>query len=319
MPTEVIAKIASEARPGHHSIHIRNERESLSDAVAEAINIAALSETRTLISHLKAAEKSNWGTVHGAVQQIQDARDKGIDITFETYPYTAVSTSARTFLPPHLAKLPNNDIAAILSVGQASADALDYFERRGMQFDKMRVVGRQSKISNQKPMTAYDFIEEIISNPDTFVVYDCMSRADVDYLAGVRWSMIGSDTWSIPFNGVPSIEGMHPRTFGAFAKFLSDYSLNTNSIPLGEAIRRITSAPADWLRTPGRGRIGRGLPADLIVFDPDKYGPTSTYAAPNSIATGVEWVFVNGKPAIANGVAVEAAAHGQIIHAIGGS
>ncbi len=134
----------------------------------------------------------------------------------------------------------------------------------------------------------------LLADPDAWIVYHCLDDADVDN--AVRWpeSIICSDSWSHPVNAPNQFGDPHPRTFGAFTRFLERWSLAEERLSFGAAIRKITSLPADWVGLPGRGRIAEGAWADLVLLDPARVKEKATFDDPRQFSEGTEAVWVNG-------------------------
>jgi N-acyl-D-amino-acid deacylase len=315
--TSMLADLASVARDGHHSMHLRNEREHLLDAVAEAVDMASASGTPTIVAHLKAAERDNWGRLGDAVDLIRAARDDGVPITFEAYPYRSVSTRARTFLPPALSALGPSEVASALCDERYRSAAVSHLAARGTAFGSMTVSSSRFGGRLGHPVGDADsFLDLLVDDPDYWVVYDCLDQNDVDTAMLTPWALVCTDTWSLPFNGVDDPRSAHPRTFGGIARFIHRYALTEGHITLGEAIRRVTSLPASWLGLRDRGILTTGAFADIVVFDPQAYADRASFADPLAPAEGMRYVFVNGRPQIIDGELLDPNG-GRILQAAG--
>ena len=137
-------------------------------------------------------------------------------------------------------------------------------------------------------------VDLLLHDPDAWIVYHCISETDMD--AAILWphSIVCSDSWSYPVNAPNPIGNPHPRTYGAFTRFLERYSLQKERIPFGEAIRKITSFSADWVKIPNRGRIRENHFADLTLLNPGEVRENATFETPRQFSSGTEYVWVNG-------------------------
>ncbi len=298
-----LAKIVAK-HGGMYASHIRNEREALLEAVAEAIEIGRAANLPVLVSHLKAGEKPYWGDVPKAIRLIEEARERGQQVTFEVYPYAAASTKLSTFVPKDAIQHGFDALPDLLRQDEWRKKCVDWFLNRQTGFETMWMVtdsipGAQGKTilelareQNREPADLA--VDILIADPMAWIVYKCMSDDDVD--AAVMWenSNICSDSWSYPVNAETTIGHPHPRTFGAFSRFLERWALREEKIPFGHAVRKITSIPANFLRLTGRGKIQEGHYADLVLLDPENVQEKATIANPRQFSEGTEYVWVNG-------------------------
>ena len=224
------------------------------------------------------------------IATIEEARAAGDRITFEVYPYEAVSTKLRTFIPKATLAGGVEEMAERLRTDDWRRRSVDWLEARGTDYDAMRLItesltgarGRSVAeiAAGRREAPAQTVIELLLADPDAWIVYHCLEPADVD--AAVRWpeSIICSDSWSHPVNAPNQFGDPHPRTFGAFTRFLERWSLAEEHLSFGAAIRKITSLPADWVGLPGRGRIAEGAWADLVLLDPSGVREKATFDDP---------------------------------------
>jgi N-acyl-D-amino-acid deacylase len=315
-------------RGGVYASHIRNEREGLEDAVAEAIEIGRAAEVPVLISHLKAAERPNWGKLPRMIETIEAARAKGQRVTFEVYPYTAVSTKLRTFIPKDMLDGGVPAMVQRLANDDGRQRSAAWLDSRCTDFEAMTLIteslpGSRGKsvaeLARQRSRSGGDTVVDLLlADPEAWIVYDCLAPADLE--AAILWSdsIVASDSWSYPWNVPRQIGDPHPRTFGAFARFLERYALREERLPLGEAVRKITSLPADFLGLTGRGRIAVGAWADLVLLDPERFRETATFAEPRGFAEGAVHVWVNGTAMLAEGKILERRP-GHVLRRRGGS
>ncbi|MFQ5630893.1 MAG: amidohydrolase family protein [bacterium] len=296
---------------GMYASHIRNEREAVEDAVEDAIEVGRAAQIRVLISHLKTAERPNWGKMSQLLEQIRAAQREGIAVSFEVYPYTAVSTKLSTFIPKESLTDGIDVLPQKLTSAAWRHRCVHWLHQRQTQFDRMILItesasGVQGKsiaeiAGKQERDPAEVVVNLLIADPAAWIVYDCMDQADVDLAVIQPDSIICSDSWSYPVNAKNTIGNPHPRTYGAFTRFLERYVLKKEQMPFGQAIRKITSIPADFVGFPGRGRIHKGCYADLVLLDPATLKEKATYENPRQFSEGTEYLWVNGTLAIREG------------------
>lgn len=297
-----LAKVAAQ-HGGIYVSHIRDERQDLEASIEETIRIGREADLPILVSHLKAAEKTNWGKIPGVIAMIERARATGLRINFEVYPYGAVSTKLRTFIPKPMLAHGIPGMVERLGTEAGRQESVDYLIGRGTDFDAMvliteslpgvrtRSIADVARERQREP--AHMVVDLLLAEPDSWIVYHCISEDDMD--AAILWpdAIVCSDSWSHPVNAPHQIGDPHPRTFGAFTRFLERYAL-TGRLPFGEAVRKITSLPADWLGLDDRGRIAVGKKADLALLDPDHIHERATFEDPRQYSEGTERVWVNG-------------------------
>lgn len=298
-----LAKLAAQ-HGGIYVSHIRDERQHLEESIDEAIEIASQANLPILVSHLKAAEKPNWGKIPRVIEKIEKARSEGLQINFEVYPYPAVSTKLRTFIPKDALADGVVGMQARLKTADWRRNSVDWLVRRGTNFESMIMItdsipGAPGKsiadLAERAERSPGDMVVDILlADADAWIVYHCIDEQDMD--TAILWedAVICSDSWSYPVNAPRQIGNPHPRTFGAFTRFLEQYALNSGRIPLGQAIRKITALPADWVNIPARGRIREGYFADLVLLDLSRVKEKATYADPRQFSEGTEMVWVNG-------------------------
>ena len=300
---------------GIYVSHIRDERQDLEASIDEAVEVGRRAGLPVFVSHLKAAERPNWGKIPAVIERIEAARADGVAITFEVYPYTATSTKLRTFIPKATLR---DGVAGMVEKLRTEAwrqQCVDWLRARGTDFDAMvllteslpgasgRSIRQLAQAHEQDP--AYMVEDLLLQDPDAWIIYHCIAEDDMD--AAILWndSIIGSDSWSYPVNAPRPIGHPHPRTYGAFTRFLERYALKHPRIPFGHAVRKITSYPARWLKLPRRGRIAEGYFADLVVLDPANVREKATFADPRQFSEGTEYVWVNGTLMLEQGTLYE--------------
>lgn len=297
---------------GFYASHIRDERNDVEAAVDEALHIAKGANLPVLISHLKAADKPNWGKVPKLIEKIKFFRaHHDIQAIVDVYPYSAVSTKLRAFLPKDLLADGLASVSEKLASVQWQQRCVQWLEERETSFNDMIVIsedientcGRSiSDIATSWQKTPAETACELVRRiPELWIVYHCISEADMD--AAVLWedAVICSDSWSYPINAKTNIGNPHPRTYGAFSRFLDRYVFSSGRLSYGDAIRKITAQPADFLGLKQRGRIIPGYWADVVLMDPNTFSDNATYQNPRQFSEGVSHLWINGIQAIKNG------------------
>lgn len=311
-----LARIVSR-HGGIYVSHIRNERESLEDAIDEAIEIGERARLPVLVSHLKAAEKDNWGKIPKVIERIEQARAQGVRVTFEVYPYTATSTKLRTFIPKETLAEGASGMVEKLKTADWQRRSVAWLEQRRTRYHAMTLITESASSFAGKSGTAGKSIEQIaqahgrppaetvvdllLEDPDTWIIYDCIDESDMDLALEWPHSILCSDSWSYPVNAPNSIGQPHPRTYGAFTRFLERYALCRPRMPFGQAVRKASTLAAEWLGLGGRGRIEEGCCADLVLLDLERVREKATYDQPRQFSEGTVAVWVNGAPILENG------------------
>ena len=320
-----LAKVAAR-RGGIYVSHIRDERQNLEQSIDETIRIGSEAQLPILVSHLKAAEKPNWGKIPDVIRMIELARAKGLNINFEVYPYAAVSTKLRTFIPKECMADGLPGLKLRLERDDWRKYCVDWLAYRGTDFNSMvlitdslpghqvrgRSIGEIALELQKDP--GHMVVDLLLSDPDAWLVYHCLSQDDVDAAVLCNESIICSDSWSHPVNAPHQIGNPHPRTFGAFSRFLERYALE-GLISFGHAVRKITSYPADMLGLKDRGRITEGSRADLVLLNPNEIKENATFAEPRRLSSGTVKVWVNGQVVLEDGQITQAKP-GQVLRRI---
>ncbi len=308
-----LAKVAARAG-GIYVSHIRDERQGLEDSIDETVRIGREAELPILVSHLKSAEKPNWGKIPKVIKRIEAARATGLEINFEVYPYAAVSTKLRTFIPKSTMADGVAGMVEKLKSETWRQRSADWLVERGTDFAAMTLIteslpgARGCSVTeiaaDHGSLPAQTVVDLLLADPDAWIVYHCINEDDMD--AAILWhdSIICSDSWSHPINAPNQFGDPHPRTFGAFTRFLERYALSEERIPFGHAVRKITSFPAHWLRLAGRGRIAEGHFADLVLLDLSRVRDKATFTDPRQMSEGTDRVWVNGTLMLEDGAVI---------------
>jgi N-acyl-D-amino-acid deacylase len=319
-----LCKAASEYG-GMYISHLRSEGNRLLEAADELIRISKEADISAEIYHLKAAGESNWNKLDSLIKKINKARNEGLKLTADMYTYTAGETGLDAAMPPWVQeggfkewkknlqdpqikkrvmkemksptdKWENFFVAAgtpenILLVGFIT-DSLKYLTGKSLL--------EVSKLRGKSPEeTAINLVIDDNSRVET--VYFLMSEENVRKNVALPWVSFGSDEGSLAPEGVFLKSNPHPRAYGNFARLLGKYVRDEKIIPLEEAIRRLTSFPAENLKLKNRGKLQTGYYADIVIFDPAKIKDNATYEKPHQYSDGVDHVFVNGVQVLKKG------------------
>ena len=297
---------------GFYASHIRDERDKLEDAVNEALEIGRGAGIPVLVSHLKAADKPNWGKIPHILDSIENFRRRhDMKVIVDVYPYTAVSTKLRAFLPKELLVDGIDAVSEKLANPQWRQRASQWLRERNTDLENMIVISEDiagttglsvadiaAKWGQSAEETACELVRRI---PETWIVYHCISQADMD--KAILWpdAIVCSDSWSYPVNAKTKIGNPHPRTFGAFSRFLDQYVFERPLLSYGDAVRKVTSQPADFMGITDRGRIRVGYHADMLLMDPKQFADNATYQEPKRFSDGVRQLWINGKLTLSQG------------------
>lgn len=319
-----IAEIVAE-HGGIYASHIRGEGTDLLDAVSEALKIGQQAKLPVHISHFKSSGKDSWGLVRTAVELIKSQRDAGQVITADQYPYTASSTSlAATVIPAWarsggteatLKRFEDNapEAESIRAAIQKKLDLTDAGHRIQIAYFKPRPEWaglRLDEIATAEGLSPLEMVLNIERQGGASIVNHSINEEDVRFVMTLPWVATASDGSS----RIPSDEVPHPRSYGTFPRKLGRYAVQEGVVELSQAIRSCSGLPADILGLSDRGYLRTDYAADVVVWKQDQFIDTATFVAPHSYATGIDYLFVNGVPAIANGRATGALAGKALRH-----
>lgn len=319
-----LAKVASDYG-GIYISHVRSEGNSFLEALDELIAIARAANIPAEIYHLKAAGQANWNKLDAAIQKIEDARAAGLKITADMYTYTACATGLDAAMPPWVQEggykawaerlkdpairervkkemvTPTREWESLyLAAGAPDKVLLVGFKNPKLKPLTGKTLAEVAALRGKSPEeTAMDLVVEDGSRVGT--VYFVMSEENVRKQVKLPWVSFGSDAGSLAPEGVFLKANPHPRAYGNFARLLGKYVREEKLISLEDAIRRLTSFPAENLKLDRRGRLKPGYFADVVVFDPRKIQDHATFEKPHQFSTGMVHVFVNGTQVLRDG------------------
>jgi N-acyl-D-amino-acid deacylase len=312
--TEEIVALAQAIAPmnGLYFSHIRGESDGLLGAIEEAVRIGREAGVSVEIAHLKADGRANWGRTEAALAAIVQAREEGVQVSYDCYPYTAWNTGLGQLVPvwareggteAMLARLADGDTRAkIRSMLETSAQAdPGRWERRmvsSVDSEQNRALQGMTlaEIAAQRKQPAEEVVIGLLLEEKGRVgmVGFGMCEEDVQRVVAHPVGMIGSDAAAVGPQGLLGQGHPHPRTYGTFVRVLGRYVREAKALSLEAAVAKMTSRPAQKLGLQDRGLIAPGMAADICVFDPAAIADRATYQQPQQFPAGVHYVLVNG-------------------------
>ncbi len=313
--TEELVELASAVKPfkGIYATHMRDQGEYIMQAIEEAIKVGEMNDIPVQISHIKLSDDSVWGKTEMITEPVERARQKGIEVYLDQYPYTATSSGFASSFPSwafeggtkkFLERLKNKDIRSkikkhIIQRRLSSSKGINKLETiyiasyrknpeyQGKNLSEILIMqDKEPSIEN-----AVELIIEIQKNGGAQGVFFQMDEQDVEYLMKLPYTMHASDgAVQIKGKGVP-----HPRNYGTFPRVIGFYVKQKKVLTLEDAVRKMTSLPAKAFRLENRGKIQKGMFADIVVFDFERFEDKATFSDPHQYSQGLEYVIVNGK------------------------
>jgi N-acyl-D-amino-acid deacylase len=288
--TDEIAAVATVAGGygGVYASHIRNEGAGLLAAVEEAIIVGEMSGCSVQISHHKASGSDNWGSVERTLEVIDAARERGLNVTADQYPYTSGSTRLAAVLQNGALTDGSGGFGLVQAEDVLIATAPGYRSYEGRSL---------ASFVEEWDLPAEDAAQKILdeTGDGVYVVIFMMDEADVRRVMAHPTTMIGTD-------GIPAGSKPHPRAWGTYPRILGKYVRDEGVISLPDAIHKMSGMPADKFQLAGRGVVKVGAFADLVVFDPSTVIDTATYEDPKTPPTGMPHVIVNGNVIVRDSV-----------------
>ena len=322
---ELIALMQTAAEYGGMYIsHLRSEGDRFEEAVDELITIARESGAPAEIYHLKAAGTKNWPKMDRVIAKIEAARAEGLNITTDMYTYTAGATGLDAMMPPWVQEggyeawaerlkdplireqliveiaTPQNWENLYLAAGGADKLLLIGFKNEELKPLTGKSLAEVAAMRGKGPIeTAMDLVIEDGSRVGT--AYFIMSEENIRKKIALPYMSFGSDAGAPAPNPPFTLSGAHPRAYGNFARVYAKYVREEGVLTLGEAVRKMTSLPAENLKLKERGRLQEGYFADIVIFDPETIQDHSTFDDPHQYSTGVNDVWVNGVQVLKGG------------------
>lgn len=325
--TDELIALASEAAKygGIYATHMRSEGDAEPAAIDEAVRIGREAHIPVEIWHLKAAGKANWGHMPQIIAQIDKARASGVDVTADTYAYTAWFNTFSAFVPPWahdggdaklIERLQDPATRARIRKDMLSAGATwdnEWQEIPGPEAILIAVVQnpdllpfqgkRLSDVAALWKEDPIDALCDLLIKDKAFteVAVFGMDEPDVQLALKQSWVSIDNDSQGTAPDGLLGQEHPHPRAYGTFPRILRKYVREDHALTLEQAIRKFTALPAQRMRFTDRGVLKEGMWADVVIFDPAAIRDLATFEQPNQLSQGMDYVLVNGIPVIASG------------------
>lgn len=316
--TEEIVELASAVSTydGIYASHIRDQAQHITEAIEEAITIGEKNNLTVQISHIKLADDEVWGETERITKPVDDARARGVDVFLDQYPYTATSSGFTSSFPSWVFEGGRDRFLERIKDPEIYAKVKAYIIERRLTSTKGINKLEKIYIANSRNYRDYegknlqeillaqgiaptidngvDLIIDIEKNGGASCVFFQMDEKDVEDLMKLPYNMHASDgSVQEVGRGVP-----HPRNYGTFPRVISYYVREKGVISLEEAIRKMTSLPAQVFKLKDRGLLKEGMYADICVFDLENFKDKATFEEPHQYSQGLSYVIVNGKIAI---------------------
>jgi len=325
--TEEIIALASEASKfgGIYATHMRSEGDAITASIDETARIGREAHIPVEIWHLKVAGKENWHRMPEIIAQINAARAQGIDISADTYAYTAWSNDFSAFIPPWAhdggdaklierlrdpatrARIRKNMLTPSKTwdnewneIPGPESVLITAVQNRKLLPLQGKTLADIAKSQNKDPI---DALCDLLIQDDAFtsVAVFGMLEDDVSLALQQPWVSINNDSSGASPEGLLGEEHPHPRAYGTFPRILRKYVREEKKLALEDAIRKFSALPAQRMHFTDRGVLKAGMWADVVVFDPSTIKDVATFEEPNQLSQGMEYVLVNGVPVIDQG------------------
>ena len=314
---------------GFYATHMRNEGDEIFEAMDEAIDVARQSGVRLHISHLKCLGHKNFGQTDKLFAKINKAREEGLKVSFDVYPYNAGMTSLSAILPPWMFEGGVDKMVERLTDEKNRKQIVHDIENGlpGWQnfggslrsWDDVTIVSvtqdedawmegmKLTEIAAKWDKDLYNTMFDILykENGRVQITIVLMDENDVQTILSHPDSMVGSDSMSLATEGLLAKTSTHPRAFGTQAKVLGEFVREKKCFSLEEGVKKLTYNPAKILKIEGRGLLKEGNFADIVIFNPDTIKDMATYKNPKQYPVGIDTVIVNGVVAFEDGRQLE--------------
>jgi len=322
--TEELIALAAEASKfgGIYATHMRNEGTGILAAIDEAVRIGREAHIPVEIWHFKVGGKPSWGHMPEAIAKVNAARAEGLDVSADTYAYTAWFNDFSAFIPAWAhdggnAKLVERlkDPATRERIRKDMLTPSDQWDNEWQEIPgpeavligvvnnpqllplQGKTLAAIAKTWNKDPMDAlFDLLIE--DHARTSVAVFGMSEPDVSLALQQPWVSVDNDSSGTSPEGILGQEHPHPRAYGTFPRILRKYVREEHLLTLEDAIRKFSALPAQRMRLTDRGVLKAGMCADIVIFDPATIRDLATFDKPNQLSEGMVYVLVNGVPVI---------------------
>jgi N-acyl-D-aspartate/D-glutamate deacylase len=311
---------------GIYGTHLRGEGDTVLDSIREAIEIGEKANVPVEIFHIKVAGSNNWGRMPELIALINSARARGVDINANQYPYIAANHPTLPLLPPwaleggldktmERLRDPQLRIRIKHDIENGLPDWYSNYVRQSGGWQGIVIGATHTEKNASLPGKNVEEIGRIREKDPAEAFFDLlieehgqvmcmpfmMNEKDVQTALREPWVDIASDGSSFSTEGLLSAGHPHPRNFGTFPRILGHYVRDEKVLTLEDAVRKMTSLPAQRLGLKDRGLLREGYWADVVVFDPSRVSDTATFASPKQYPEGINFVLVNGRVVIDKG------------------
>jgi N-acyl-D-amino-acid deacylase len=302
---------------GLYATHLRNEGDALLEAVQEALNVGYEAGIPVQLSHHKAEGRQNWGKVRQTIGMVEEARTRGVDVQMDQYPYTAYMTNVGVqFLPMWVLAGDNDAVVARLMDTETRAKVAAEMRSEHPDWDDAGPDGPWARVeigivrgnralqgrtiadlAAEAGLHPIEYVLDLVVQERNFIAATnfAISEDDIAFVMRHDLTMIGSDAVGTGPDGQTGKDRVHPRCYGTFPRVLGRYVRENGVLTEAEAVRKMTSMPAERLGLKDRGRLAAGYRADIVIYDPATIRDEATYEAPHRYARGIDTVIVNGR------------------------
>lgn len=309
-----IAEICKQLKPygGIYATHVRGEADEVLDAIREGIHIGEIAEVPVQISHMKVISKTNWGKMRRYLEIMRQARERGLDVTGDQYPWRASGPAGHYRL------------YTLLVREGIKRESPEVVLLKDMPGKYQKYSGRLlSELLEQEKMTPEELIEDLklTEKSDLYATYLCMSEDDMILAMQDDMVMVCTDGGVVSEEAIRNNKGEistdHPRKYRSYPEFFAKYVRDKKVCSWEIGVYKSTGLPAWRLNLADRGVIKAGAYADLVLLDPEKLDPVADYRDQSPPPVGIQYVFVNGKPALEEGARLTKALAGKPLFAGG--
>lgn len=300
-----LAKVAA-SYGGYYASHIRGESGTLFTALSEAVEIGKRADIPVEIAHVKASGRNVWGKAEEALAIIDKARSEGVDVTGDRYPYLAGSTGLKNVMPVWAREGTKEEQLQRLEDDETRRKIKEYINSHPFndtRWDEILICidGATARDWAQRcDVEPAEMVCQLLieNDMDVAMCTFTMSQEDTDVILSHPFIMVASDSSAKAPYGELSEGKPHPRTYGTFPRVLQEYSRERRLFGVSEAVRKMTSMPAQKIGLTNRGVLKEGNYADICIFDYANVKDNATYAEPHQYPSGIEYVLVNGQIAV---------------------
>lgn len=304
-----------------YTTHMRSEGREVFASIEESINVANNTGSSVLITHLKLSHQPHWGQADRALELIDDARNRGLEVDFDIYPYAAYGSGLIDLMPPWVKENGAVQMAELLKDKDVQQKVIADMQKNdsqwdnpftGLTWDDIKIALLSSEQNKQfEGKTITEIAAEMEVSPNQAVInllidekggiktiYFAMDEQDVETFMQHPRAMLSSDGRAVAPYGKLGEGSVHPRYYGTFPRILGRYVREKKLLSLEDGIKKITSLPAKKMKIEKRGELKEGYYADITIFDRDRIIDKATFDQPHQYPEGIEYVIVNGKVVI---------------------